>query len=182
MAVPVDHEPYEIRGDTRGSAAFGGVVAIALGLVVLNMILSWDDPPVAALVFFWAFCLLCVAGGLLGLAAVLRGTLVPDFRMDAAGFHATGARFHAPWPEIQLLEIGTVEVHQLDFERLRDSGYRQRRVFWVTRGDLRYEFQIVHERPLPLDEIHRGVARFAGEVPVRALESVERRPQWSRRA
>ncbi|MFE7559613.1 hypothetical protein [Kitasatospora sp. NPDC057500] len=181
MVDSVHPERFEIRGDGRGSAAFGGVVAIALGLVILNMILSWDEPPLLALLFFWAFCLVCVVGGLLGLAAVLRSTLVPDFRVDATGFHATGGRFHAPWAEIGLIEVGTVEVHHHDYQRPRNSGPRRRRVFWVTRGDLRYEFQIIHEHPLPLDELAQQVTRFAGPVPVRALDTVERRPQWARK-
>ncbi|MFB7470310.1 hypothetical protein [Kitasatospora sp. NPDC056184] len=179
MAVPVHHDPYEIRGDGNGSAAFGGVVAIALGAVVFNMLLSWDDTPLVVLLFFWAFCLLCVVGGLVVLAVVLRSMLVPDFRLDADGFHATGARFHAPWSEIGLIEVGTVEVYRQDYQQPRNSGYQQRRVFWVTRGELRYEFQIIRDRPLSLGELERALVRFAGEVPVRVLESVERRTQWT---
>ncbi|WP_380282640.1 hypothetical protein [Kitasatospora purpeofusca] len=181
MAVPVHHEPYEIRGDGKGSAAFGSAFAVVLGLLVFNMVLSWDDTPLVVLLFFWAFCLLCVVGGLLGLAAVLRSTLVPDFRLDAAGFHAPGARFHAPWSEIRLIEVGTVEVHRQDYGQPRNSGYQQRRVFWVTRGELRYEFQIIRDRPLSLGELDQALARFAGQVPVRVLESVERRTQWTRK-
>ncbi|MFJ8043590.1 hypothetical protein ACIRBX_24130 [Kitasatospora sp. NPDC096147] len=182
MVAPVHGEKYEIRSDGQGSVLFGSIVVLALGAVVFNMVAHWGEETVLVVrLFFWAFGGVCVLMGVVGLAVLVRTAAVPEYRVDAAGFHAPNAKFHAPWSEIALIEVGTVEVYHHNHQQPRASGYRQRQVFWVQRGELVYEFQMTRDHPIPLVELERALTGFAGQVPVQVRETVERRMQWTRK-
>ncbi|WP_199881275.1 hypothetical protein [Streptomyces sp. CB03911] len=177
MAAQAGAGSYEIRGDGRWSALAGAVFAVVLGVLVLRM--PWHDGFLLSQLFLWAFCLACFAGGALVVVAVVTSAARPDVRVDRTGFQAPASGFRADWPSVRQIEIGTVELRRRNFLQPAGTPLPRRRVIWVVRGDRRYEFQLVRERPLPVEEIRAGIQRFAGEVPVHVLELTEGREEWN---
>ncbi|WP_329611730.1 hypothetical protein [Kitasatospora herbaricolor] len=99
--------------------------------------------------------------------------------MDRTGFQAPATRFRADWPAVRQVEIGTVELRRRNFLQPAGTPLPRRRVIRVVCGDRRHEFQLVRERPLPVEGIRAGIQRFAGEVPVHVLELTEGREEWN---
>ncbi|MCS0637194.1 hypothetical protein NX801_16295 [Streptomyces sp. LP05-1] len=180
MAEETRGAPYEIYGDSLGSALFGGLVAAGLGTMSFWAWPPWDMENPFGVIFFWAWPLLCLTFGVVGLLLVVRGFFVPVLRADPAGVRC--GRFRAGWTEIREVVVGTLETYHFNPEEPGKSGHVQRRAVWVyLNSDLRHEWQAptLGDDP-PLADLRDGLARHAGTVPVRATREVLRRRTWSK--
>ncbi|MFG3286099.1 hypothetical protein [Streptomyces sp. NPDC048111] len=175
-ARDAEPEPYEVYADGLGMFAAIGIVFLALGLWMLTGIRPWHGPvDWAKLAFGWGFALFVVAAGAFLVLACVYGSLRPVIRADAAGVHLA-TRFDAPWSQVREIEVGTVAIWEIGDERTA-GGYEHHRAVWVTlHSGRRHEYIARRQNGgLSADELRTGLSRFAGEVPVRWTEEVERR-------
>ncbi|MCX5157525.1 hypothetical protein ACWGCI_30785 [Streptomyces sp. NPDC054949] len=180
MNVPAGGRPYEIHEDGPGSMILASLLAGALGVGTFWAWTPWEQESLFATVFFWGWAVLCLLFGAVGLVFSVRALFVPAFRADGEGVRF--GRFRASWPEIREIVVGTVTIHVTNWEDMRKSGDKQRRVVWVVLNtDLQYEFQhpMTDEQPA-LDDMRRALAAHAGGTPVSRSDTVVRRTTWQR--
>ncbi|MGW2817756.1 hypothetical protein [Streptomyces sp. NPDC001415] len=173
-----DSEPqsYEVYADGLGMFAAIGTVFVLLGLWMLTGIRPWDGPvDWAKLAFGWGFALFVLSAGAFLVLACVYGAVRPVIRADAAGIHLA-TRFDAPWAEVREIEVGTVAIWEHGDES-HAGGYEHHRAVWVTlHSGKRHEYIARRQGgDLSADELRTGLSRFAGEVPVRWTDEVERR-------
>ncbi|WP_438292330.1 hypothetical protein [Streptomyces sp. HUAS TT7] len=173
-----DPEPqsYEVYADGLGMFAAIGIVFMVLGLWMLTGIQPWHGPvDWAKLAFGWGFALFVLGAGAFLVLACVYGAVRPVIRADAAGVHLA-TRFDAPWAEVREIEVGTVAIWEHGDES-HAGGYEHHRAVWVTlHSGKRHEYIARRQGgDLSADELRTGLSRFAGEVPVRWTDEVERR-------
>ncbi|MEV8527972.1 MULTISPECIES: hypothetical protein [unclassified Streptomyces] len=176
VRVP-EPQSYEVYADGLGMFAAIGIVFMVLGLWMLTGIRPWQGPADwAQLAFRWGLALFVLGAGAFLLLACVYGAVRPVIRANAAGIHLA-TRFDAAWSEVREIEVGTVAIWEHGDESTA-GGYEHHRVVWVTLHSGRRHEYIARRQggDLSATELRTGLSRFAGEVPVRWTDEVERRP------
>ena len=173
-----DPEPqsYEVYADGLGMFAAIGIVFMVLGLWMLTGIRPWQGPSTGpnspsaggsrcsswapARSWSWPACTgRCARSS----ARTRRGYTSPP--VSTRPGRRSGRSRSAPW------RSGSTAT------RATAGGYEHHRAVWVTlHSGRRHEYVARRQGGgLSADELRTGLSRFAGEVPVRWTDEVERR-------